>query len=107
MVEFSWGHQVDEVPADVLHVPGRRLLDGGAAGRQQADHGAAGVGGVGLAADQPVVLHAPNLVGDTAFLPAQCVAQLAGGHAVPVESREQRQDLVVGPGQARFLQASV
>src|SRR5690349_14843595 len=49
-VEFSGGHQVDEVPADVLHVPGRRLLDGSAAGRQQADHGAAGVVGIGFTA---------------------------------------------------------
>ena len=47
------------------------------------DHGAAGVVGVGLAADQPVLLHAPHLVGDTALLPAQCVAQVAGGNAVP------------------------
>src|SRR5215470_19599593 len=47
-VELSRGEQVDEVAADVLHVPGRRLLDGGAASRQQADHGAAGVVGVGL-----------------------------------------------------------
>jgi hypothetical protein len=43
-------------------VPGRRLLDGGAAGRQQADHGAAGVVGIGFTADQTVGLHAPNLV---------------------------------------------
>jgi hypothetical protein len=49
----------------------------------------------------------PHLVGETALLPAQCVAQGVGGHAVPVESREHRQDLVVGPGQARFLKASV
>jgi hypothetical protein len=55
-VELSRGKQVDEVPADVLHVPGCRLLDGGAAGLQQADQGAAGVVGVGLAADQPVLL---------------------------------------------------
>ena len=106
-VELSRGEQVDEVPADVRHVPGRRLLDGGAASREQADQGAAGVGGVGLAADQPVLLHAPQLVGETALLPAQCVAQLVRGHAVPVVIREQRQDLVVGPGQARFLQAPV
>src|SRR5262245_47833188 len=43
--------------------------------------------------------------GDTALLPAQRVAQGAGGHAVLVVLREHRQDLVVGPGQARFLQA--
>ena len=104
-VELSWGEQIDEVPADVRDVPGCRLLDGGAAGRQQADQGAAGVGGVGLAADQPVLLHAPQLVGEAALLPAQCVAQLMGRHLVPVVIREQRQDLVVGPGQARFLQA--
>lgn len=83
-VELGRAEQVDEVPADVLHVPRRRLLNGGAAGRQQADQGAAGVVGVGLATDQPVVLHAPHLVGDTALLPAQRVAQLARGHAVPV-----------------------
>ena len=106
-VEFSGGHQVDEVPANVVHVSGRRLLDSGAARRQQADHGATGVIGVGLAADQPVGLHAPNLVGETALLPAECVAQGPSGHAVPVESREQRQDLVVGPGEPGFLQASV
>jgi len=41
------------------------------------------------------------------FSPAQCAAQLAGGHPVPVVSREHCQDRVVGPGQARFLQASV
>src|SRR6185312_17212461 len=106
-VELSRGEQVDEILADVRDVPGRRVLDGGAASRQQADHGAAGVVGVGLAADQPVLLHAPHLVGDTALLPAQCVAQLVGGHTVPVVTREHRQDLVVGAGQARFLQAAV
>jgi hypothetical protein len=31
-VELGRGEQVDEVPADVFHVPGRGLLDGGAAG---------------------------------------------------------------------------
>src|SRR5689334_16325533 len=36
-VELSWGWQVNEVPAGVFHVRGRRVLDGGAAGRQQAD----------------------------------------------------------------------
>ena len=41
------------------------------------------------------------------FLPAQCAAQVAGGHAVSVVIREHCQDRVVGPGQARFLQASV
>src|SRR3984893_19541264 len=78
-VELSRGEQVDEVPADVLNVPGRRLLDGGAASRQQADHGAAGVVGGGVAAAAPVLLHAPHLEGDTALFPAQCAAQVAGG----------------------------
>ena len=36
-VELGRGEQIDEVPADVLHVSGRRFLDGGAAGRQQTD----------------------------------------------------------------------
>ena len=31
------------------------------------------------------------------------VAQVAGRHAVCLEFGEHRQDLVVGPGQARFL----
>src|ERR1700761_4058509 len=102
-VELSRGEYIDEVPADVVHVPGRRLLGGGAAGRQQADQGAAGVVGIGLAADQPVLLHATQLVGETALLPAQRVTEVAGGHAVAVERREHRKDLVVSPGQTRCL----
>src|SRR5258708_19554534 len=84
LVEFSWGEQVQENTTDVRDVAGRRLLDGGAANREQADHRAAGVGGGGLAADQPTFLHASKLVGETALLPTQGVAQLMGSHAVPL-----------------------
>src|SRR5215831_8323552 len=45
-VEFGGGEQVGEMPADVVRVLGRCVLDGAASGGQQADHGAATVGGV-------------------------------------------------------------
>ncbi len=50
-VEFGGGEQVDEMPANVLHVLLRCVLDGAAPGGQEADHGAAAVGGVGFARD--------------------------------------------------------
>src|SRR6478736_6650464 len=54
-VELSRGKQVDEVPADVLHVPGRRLLDGGAASRQ------------------PMVLRASSGLGSRPISPSFCM----------------------------------
>ena len=38
--ELGGGEQVDEMPADVVHVLGRCVLDGAASGGQKADHGA-------------------------------------------------------------------
>ena len=70
-VEFGGGEQVDEMPADVVQVLGRCVLDGAASGGQQAEHDAAGIGGVGFAVDQPLLLHAPDLVGEPALLPLQ------------------------------------
>jgi Glyoxalase-like domain len=65
-LEFGGGEQVDEMPADIMHVLGRCVLDGAASGGQKADHGAAAVGRVGFADDQPTLLHAPDLVGEPA-----------------------------------------
>jgi hypothetical protein len=62
---------------------GRCVLDGAAAGGQKADHGAAAVGGVGFAADQPLLLHTPDLVGEPALLPLQEGTQFLRGHALP------------------------
>src|SRR5271156_4302445 len=62
-VEFGGGEQVDEMPADVVYVLGRGILNDPASGGQQADHDAAGIGRVGLADDQSLLLHAPDLVG--------------------------------------------
>ena len=100
-VELSRDEQVDEVPADVRHVPGRRLLDGGAASRQQADDGAAGVVGVGLAARSTPSFCMRRTWWNTALLPAQCVAQGRGRACGPRRDPESTQDLVVGAGQAR------
>jgi hypothetical protein len=61
-VELGWCEEVDEVPAHVIHVLGRCVLNGAAAGRQKADHRAAAVGRVRFAGDQPSLLHAPDLV---------------------------------------------
>jgi hypothetical protein len=103
-VELGGGEQVDEMPADVVHVPGRCVLDGAASGGQEADHGAAGIGGVGLADDQPLLLHAPGLVGEPALLPLQQSAQFLRGHTARRVLREHREDLVVGLGQPGVLQ---
>jgi hypothetical protein len=46
---------------------GRCDLDGAAPGRQEADDDAAGIGGIGFAADQPEVPRAPDLVGEPAL----------------------------------------
>jgi hypothetical protein len=62
-VEFGGGEQVDEVPPDVVHVVRCGALDGAAPGGQEADHGTAGVGGVGFAVYQALLLHAPDLMG--------------------------------------------
>jgi hypothetical protein len=40
-VESGGGEQVDEMPADVVHVLGRCVLNGAASGGQKADPGAA------------------------------------------------------------------
>jgi hypothetical protein len=73
-VEFGGGEQVDEVSAHAVHVLWRCVLDGAASGGQEADHGAAGIGGVGFADDQPLLLHAPDLVGEPALFPLQRLA---------------------------------
>jgi hypothetical protein len=65
--EFSGAEQVDEMPADVVHVLGRCDLDGAAPGRQEADDDDAGIGGIGFAADQPEVPRAPDLVESRLF----------------------------------------
>ena len=78
-LEFSGGEQVDEMAADVVHVLGRGVHDGAASGGQKADQDAAGIGGVGLADDQPSLLHAPDLVGEPALLPLQPKAHLPRG----------------------------
>ena len=103
-VEFGGGEQVDEMPADVVHVLGRCVLNGAASGGQQADHGAAAVGGVGFAGDQPSLLHAPDLVGEPALLPLHEGTQFLRGHLPRGVLREHRQDLVVGPGQSGVLE---
>jgi hypothetical protein len=68
-VELGGGEQVDEMPAHVVHVLGRCVLDGAASGGQKADYGAAAVGRVGFADNQAPFLHAPDLVGESAFFP--------------------------------------
>ena len=103
-VEFGGGEQVDEVPADVVHVLRRCVLDGAASGGQQADHGAAAVGGVGLAGDQASFLHAPDLVGEPALLPLHEGAQFLRGHVAGGVPGEHGQDLVVGVGQSGVLE---
>jgi hypothetical protein len=103
-VELGGGEQVDEMPADVVHVLGRCVLDGAASGGQKADHGAAAIGGVGFAGNQPSLLHAPDLVGEPALLPMHEGTQFLRGHAALGQSREDREDLVVGPRQPRVLE---
>ena len=103
-VEFGGGEQVDEMPADVVHVLGRCVLDGAASGGQKADPGAAAVGGVGFADDQPSLGHAPDLVGEPALLPLHEGAQFLRGHMARGVLREHGQDLVVGLGQPGVLQ---
>ena len=49
-------------------------------GGQQADHGAAAVGGVGFADEQPLLLHAPDLVGEPALLPLHEGTEFLRGH---------------------------
>jgi hypothetical protein len=76
-VEFGGGEQVDEMPANVVHVLGGRVLNGTAPGGQEADHGAAAIGGVGFAGDQLLLLQVPDLVGEPALLPLQQGGQFA------------------------------
>jgi hypothetical protein len=103
-VEFGRGEQVDEMPADVVHVLGRRVLNGAATGGQKADHGAAAVVRVGFADDQPSLLHAPDLVGEPALLPLHEGTQFLRGHVARGVPREHGEDLVVGVGQSRVLE---
>ena len=103
-VELGGGEQVDEMPTDVAHVLGRCVLNGLAAGGQEADHGAAAVGGVGFADDQALFLHAPDLVGEPALLPLQEGTQFLRGHMARGMPREHCEDLVVGPGQSGVLE---
>jgi len=95
-VEFGGGEQVDEMPADVVHVLGCCVLNSAASGGQKADHGAAAVGGVGFADEQPSLLHAPDLVGEPALLPPHESTQFLSGQMPRGVPREHCQDLVVG-----------
>ena len=88
------------MPADVVHVQDSRLLDGAASGGQEADHDAAGIGGVGFANDQPLLLHAPGLVGQSALLPLEQRAKLLRRHSAGGVLREHGEDLVVGLGES-------
>jgi hypothetical protein len=65
---------------------------------------AAGVGGVGLAGEQPSLLHAPDLVGEPALLPLHEGAQFLRGHLARGVFGEHGQDLVVGVGQPAVLE---
>jgi hypothetical protein len=56
-VELGGGEQVDEMAPHVLHVLWRCVLNGAASGGQQADYGAAAIGGVGFADDQSPFVH--------------------------------------------------
>jgi hypothetical protein len=103
-VEFGGGEQVDEMPTDVVHVLGRCVLNGPASGGQKADHGAAGISGVGFADDQPSLLHAADLVGESALLPLQQGAQFLRGHSLGRVFREHRKDFVVRLAQSGILE---
>jgi DNA-binding transcriptional LysR family regulator len=103
-VELGRGEQVDEVPPDAFHVLGRRALDSAPPGGQEADHGAAAVGGVGFAGDQPLLFQVPDLVGEPALLPLQQGAHLPRGHAARGVLRQHREEFVVGRRQPGILE---